>query len=166
MKRTQLVTALLGALVAAPLWAHHMAEGIISDELWAQIDTNLTESGSLHIEFDPDNPGNLMELDVDDDTGRAIVVSTGIIEFTDDVDSVEAAAIIASDFQPVFEDTIHGMGGIPSGLTDFDTTLVDDDGDGSIEYAVIEIAEPIGQGNSQDLPTEPPSAPPGQRAGG
>ena len=165
MKRLFITFALFGVIFSANLWAHHAAEGIISDEIWDNIDQNLIDADSPHIDFDPDNPGNLMDMDVDD-TGRAVVVTTGIVEFTTDLNSEDAAEIIDTEFQDVFDQTMSSMSGIPTGMTDFEYGLVDDDGDGYIDYAVVTIEEPIGTGNSQGIPTETPSTPPGNRAGG
>lgn len=164
MKPTPLATALLGALVAAPLWAHHAAEGIISDDIWLIIDQNLVEADSEHLDFDPDNPGNTMDLDVDE-TGRAGIASTGIVEFTDDFTAAEATFIMDTEFAEVFDTTIRGVGGIPTGMTDLEYELVVDQ-DGIVQYANVYLFEPIGQGNSQDLPTTPAPEPPGKRAGG
>ena len=107
---------LLGSLCAPVLWAHHAAEGIISDDIWNMIDDNLLEADSPHIYFDPANPGNLMELDVDDETNRAVIVSTGIIEFTDDVLMDDAAGFIETEFSPVFDTTMSDMNSIPTGM--------------------------------------------------
>ena len=158
---------LLGSLCAPVLWAHHAAEGIISDDIWNMIDDNLLEADSPHIDFDPDNPGNLMELDVDDETNRAVIVSTGIIEFTDDVLMDDAAGIIETEFSPVFDTTMSDMNSIPTGMMGYVVeAIVDEGGDGIADYAVITISEPIGQGNSQDLPPDDLSSPPGKRSGG
>lgn len=167
MRRFSIGIALLGTVLVTPLLAHHMAEGIISDDIWNRIDYNLVEANSPHIDFDPDNPGNLMELDVDDETNRAVIVSTGIIEFTDDVLMADAADIIETEFSPVFDTTMSDMNSIPTGMMDYVVeAIVDQGGDGIADYAIITISEPIGQGNSQDLPPDDLSSPPGKRSGG
>lgn len=167
MKRNVLGMTLLGCIFSAGLWAHHAAEGIISDDIWNMIDQNLIDADSPHLDFDPDNPGNLMELDVDDETNRAVIVSTGVIEFTSDVDSVEAKDIIDTEFADIFDQTMADLNRLPTGVMGYEVVeLVDDDNDGYIEYAEISVTEPIGQGNSQDIPTDDLSSPPGNRAGG
>lgn len=167
MKRIVLSMTLLGIVFSAGLWAHHAAEGIISDDIWNTIDQNLIEADSPHLDFDPDNPGNLMELDIGDETNRAVIVSTGIIEFTSDVDSIEASDIIDTEFADIFAQTMADLNRIPTGVMGYEVVeLVDDDNDGYIEYAEISVTEPIGQGNSQDIPSEDSSSVPGNRAGG
>jgi hypothetical protein len=54
-------------LMAAPLMAHHAAEGIVSDDIWQSIDENLTDSNSPHQD---------MELDLDSMMTNDVVVST------------------------------------------------------------------------------------------
>ena len=44
MKRIIMGTTLLGLAFSAGLWAHHAAEGIVSDEIWEMIDQNLIDA--------------------------------------------------------------------------------------------------------------------------
>lgn len=166
MKRIIQGMAILGVMTTTALWAHHAAEGIISDDIWQMIDDNLTEADSPHLDFDPDNPGNLnMDLDVNAD-GRAGIASTAIINFVTEnpINTVEANLIMQDEFAGVFDDAISAIGGIPAGTTELDYDLVVGQ-DNIVDYAVVYLFEPIGQGNSQILPTTPVAPPPGQRSG-
>lgn len=177
MKRIIQGMAILGVISTTALWAHHAAEGIISDDIWYMIDQNLTVADSPHLDFDPDNPGSLnMDMDVNAD-GRAGIASVAVIDFVPDSANAttsetetkitvdEANYIMETEFAGVFEDTIRDMGGIPTGMTDLDYSLIVDQ-DGYVEYAEVYLFEPLGQGDSQVLPTTPTPQPPGKRAGG
>jgi hypothetical protein len=72
-------------LVAAPVLAHHAAEGIVSDEIWQSIDDNLSTSPSPHQD---------MELDLDSMMTDDVLVSTMRVP-NDQVD--EALEIIAEE---------------------------------------------------------------------
>jgi len=167
MKRIMIGITLLGVMFTASLWAHHAAEGIVADDIWNMIDQNLEEADSPHLDIDLTDPGNL-NMDVDTSTGRAFIVSTVRVDFIDDnVDSVEAMEIIDSEFEDAFVTTVSDMSQIPSGTLGYTVDALVDDSDpidGYIDYALISIAEPIGQGESQEIPTD--SQPPGKRAGG
>lgn len=166
MKCNFLGFALLGALFPAAAWSHHAAKGIVADEIWSMIDQNLQDADSPHLDIDLSDPGNLnMTIETSDD--GLFIVSTVNVDFLDDANSQQALDIINTEFADAFDTTISGMGQIPSGTIGCDVlALVDDDQDGYVEYAVISIAEPIGRGASQDIPTDTPSLPPGNGAGG
>lgn len=168
MKRIHLGIPLLGIVISAGLWAHHAAEGIVADDIWNMIDAKLEAAESPHLDIDLDDPGNLaMDADVDPDSNRAVIVTTVNVDFLTDADSVEAAEIIADEFEIAFSAAVSEMSQIPSGTLGYEVeALVDDDFDGYIEYAIITIMEPIGQGNSQDVPVEAQPLAPGKRAGG
>lgn len=165
MKQTFLVLVLLGVVFSPNLWAHHAAEGIVADDIWYMIDSNL--EGSPHLDIDFTDPSNL-NMDIDTSTGRTFLVSTMRVDFIDDeVDSIEAMILIDIYFEDAFDTTVSGMGQIPSGTISYTVDALVDDSDpvdGYIDYAIISIMEPIGQGESQVIPTD--SQAPGQRAGG
>lgn len=124
MKQMITASALLAMSVLAPLYAHHAAEGIISDELWADIDSLL--DGTPHLDLD---------LDLDDTMmGRTSVVTTITVE-TEDAD--EALSAIYSN-----------LGSLSNGASTF-LVLPVDNLDGTTD---INIYEPIGSGESQVLP--------------
>ncbi len=68
MRRFSIGMTLLGAMLATPLLAHHMAEGIISPDLWENIDDRLEDSNSQHNEM-LEITGTVMDVVTDDDTG-------------------------------------------------------------------------------------------------
>ena len=74
MKGILVLLALAAVLLSGQLYAHHAAEGIISDELWSQIDTML--EGSPHLDLDFDDPGC---ADPVRGVGRSGVVHTGLL---------------------------------------------------------------------------------------
>lgn len=46
------LAALIPFFVAAPVSAHHMAEGIVSDDIYEMIDQNLETADSPHLDLD------------------------------------------------------------------------------------------------------------------
>lgn len=162
--------ALLGFAIAAPLWAHHAAEGIVSDEMWEMIDDNLQDSESPHLDIDLDDPGG-MDMNASLVSGRAFLETTYNVNFLTSEAQLNPVGAINIYFENAFVDTINEMNRIPSGTLDSETTsvsykvlaYVDEDQDGYFEFAVVSLFEPIGKGNSQ---TEVPEPAPGKRAGG
>ena len=162
--------ALLGLAIAAPLLAHHAAEGIVSDDIWLSIDDNL--DGSLHLELDFDDPGG-MGMDASMAGGRAFLETTYNVNFLSEDAQLDPFYAIDTYFEEAFVSTMDEMNRIPSGTQDSERSTVyyevvayvDEDQDGYFEYAVVVLFEPIGQGNSQtDDPEPAPGA--GKRAGG
>jgi hypothetical protein len=74
--KTNLGMALLGAMLAAPVWAHHAAEGIISDDMWAEIDDRLTDMDSPHLDISFDEMLASMYVDEAADGGQLLLVSS------------------------------------------------------------------------------------------
>jgi len=50
-KHLALIATLIPFFVAAPVSAHHMAEGIVADDIYAMIDENLADSPHLLVEL-------------------------------------------------------------------------------------------------------------------
>lgn len=114
------VVMLLLVVLAAPVAAHHAAEGIISEDLYDQIEESL--EGTPHLDMDLSVVG----------TDTDMMVVTTVTVPTEDVD--EVVEIIA--------DEMTGEGSMME--SSIDITL-DIDGD----MATVTIFEDIGAGESQ-----------------
>jgi hypothetical protein len=76
MKRLFAMTsALVALIVAAPLFAHHMAEGIVDDDTYAMIDERLLEADSPHLSLDLSTI-----MDDANETATAMVVTITVEE--------------------------------------------------------------------------------------
>ena len=143
MKRLIMVCVmLLGMLFISTSWSHHAAEGIVSDDIWTMVDTLL--EGSPHLDIDLTAIQDSM--DVTTELGYPTLVSSAVVE-TDLLD----------EYMAFVDSVVLASSGFPSGQTSSetaDTLVIDilDLGDGT---TLISIYEPIGFGNSQDVPTDP-----------
>lgn len=177
MKRSILFLTLLALLLPASVFAHHAAEGIVSDAIWAMIDDNL--EGSPHLDLDFDDPGcsadmySCMGTDVQPIDGRLYLVTTVEVELLSQEARQDPATYIESSFEQAFVDAIEAIRQIPSGTLGDDTDRVfydpdyfDTDNDGSYEYAIVDLYEPIGSGHSSESITQPDTPQPGNRKGG
>lgn len=93
--RVLLGVAFVGVLLTASAWAHHAAEGIISDELWSEINDRLDATDSPHlVVFD-----EMMVMSSDDQTGGGsmFLVSTMTIDDDDCDDYLDAIEEIFED---------------------------------------------------------------------
>jgi len=156
--------ALFFIVFVAPLWAHHAAEGIISDDIWQMIDDNLAEADSPHLNIDFDDVmGSMSATEID---GRAYLVTTITVTADD-------AAVYIDELTDVVNELVYGYvesdeAQVPDGILNngnsstFEYEVVVNEQDP--EYVDIILYEPIGQGNSQTVPSA--DAAPGQRAGG
>lgn len=162
--------ALLGFAIAAPLLAHHAAEGIVSDDIWLSIDENL--AGSPHLEIDFDDPGG-MGMDASMAGGRVFLETTYNVYFVSLDAQSDPVYAINTYFDEAFVSAMDEMNRVPSGTQDSDTSSVyyevvawvNEDKDEYFEYAVVVLFEPIGKGNSQTNDPEPAPGN-GKRAGG
>ena len=84
MKRLMILSLMfLGIFFVAPVWSHHMAEGIVSDEVWLRVDEQLESSNSLHnINMESVLDSMTMELDPNGNE----VLSSEYTVLTEDVD--------------------------------------------------------------------------------
>ena len=145
------------AAFAGPLWAHHAAEGIISDDVWQMIDENLQEVDSPHLNIDFDD---VMASMGSAEEGGRVFLTTTITVMEEDADTyvylieeaVDAALAEAVDTQ-MAPDGIVGTGNSNA----FDVEIVPRDDDSG--YVDIVLYELLGQGASQ---TVEPAAPPPQ----
>jgi hypothetical protein len=109
-------------LAAAPVAAHHMAEGIISDDIYEMIDENL--EGSPHLELDLTTIG----------TGSATMSVVTVTVLETDLDEVLA----------IIGDALVGQGMQRESSLDVDISATGPD-----DLVTIIIMENIGQGESQ-----------------
>lgn len=146
MKRLLTVTAFVaGMALSAPAWSHHMAEGIISDELWVQINDNLiaADAGHLYVPL-PTWLDSLGSMD-NPESGRPELVSY-IEVLEEDVSTYETAIIEAMDEVESRAPSGNTSSGTAS-LLSYDIIEPEEEGD----LWVIAIYEPVGGGQSQDL---------------
>lgn len=142
--------ALLGAVFAVPAWTHHMAEGIISDDVWERIDDQLGETPHLEIDF-----GNIMgsmRIDEASEGGSMLLQSSITVDdeyFLDYWNEVNIAL-----------DEIHVINGEPAGkhndssmplLIDVDDCL---NPETIVDECEIMLLEPIGSIGWTDDPRE------------
>lgn len=193
MKRIIIGTTLLGMAFSAGLWAHHGAAGIISDELWNQIDENISDQHNemlddmdttMTVVTDPGgSPSTLSTMESQDgDGGNNVFLETartyafdesvdpnGYDDLVEDV--IELYVLPQAEELGRFSSTavVDTQGDIDSRLLYVTYELVDLDlvKDGTVDGAIIYTYEPIGKGNSQVAPDES-SEPPqnGNRSGG
>ena len=155
--------ALFFIVFVAPLWAHHAAEGIISDDIWAMIDENLQDADSPHLNIDFDDVMGSMRTGSSED-GVLSLFTTATVDVQASPDVI---ATIEETINELIETEAAG-GELPKGLTSAGMSsgfyfIVEEDVDG---YVQITLVEPIGQGESQDDMLDPPADPPGNRSGG
>ena len=135
----------LGMFFTVQVWAHHAAEGIVSDEIWETVDAVLS-----------DTPHGSLDLDA--------IQASMVVSDTPGYTSMESSLVVDTVDADVVTAAIMGVvvttNGIPSGNTTSETAdllevVAVDNGDGT---TTIFIFEPIGMGNSQVVPvdSEPP----------
>ena len=193
MNRIFIIFALFGVIFSANLWAHHAAEGIVSDEIWEQVDSNISDQHnemldvldtSMEVVTDPAMPASTESTMESQNSGgnNVFLLTTRTYEFTD--------SVLESEYETTIEEVIDqyvvpqaeilgrfpsleiidAKGDIDSRLLYVTYELVDLDGlkDGSIDGAIIYTYEPIGKGSdgSQVPPDDSDEPPQGNRAGG
>ncbi len=123
MKNFLMGSAILCAVFfAIPVWSHHAAEGIVTDEIWQMVDELLGDADSPHLNLDFD------------DMGMPLLV-TSFEVYTEDVDYYVSAVTVGLDDLQRGESTIFMVTEeIEAGVTE------------------IRIYEPIGSGRSQAIP--------------
>lgn len=151
MKRHIIYTLMfLGVMFTAPVWSHHPAEGIVSDDIWQMVNDNLEAVGSPHLTIDLsdimdsmgtiDVPSSGNDCSGDADCGGRVLLVTSII-------------VEPTDFQ-IYMDAIEDViiNRLPAGNTTSETAYTLDVStevliDGRI---MISVFEPVGSGESQD----------------
>lgn len=141
MKRLLAVSAVfLGLFLVAPAWAHHPAEGIVTDDIWQMINDMLIEANSPHLDIDFDEVMGSMAV-AEDNTGRPLL-ETSIVVLTEDVD----------EFLLIIDPVVAEFNRIPGGNTKSGTaatmTVETENLGGGLTQ--IYLYEPIGSGQSQD----------------
>ena len=72
-KHLALIATLMPFFVAAPVFAHHMAEGIVADDLYATIDENLADSPHLLLDLTTTATMTIIEVTVEADDVATVV---------------------------------------------------------------------------------------------
>jgi hypothetical protein len=145
MKRLfAMIAAVVALVVAAPLAAHHAAEGIVSDEIYAKITQLLEDADSPHLDLDLTDI-----MDPDDGTvmGTAITLTVTGPLTADELDAIleEIQSIVdaATDLP------LPGQGGQVGSADNFPAVeiIVDDEGPGPTTIT-IEITGTAGEGRA------------------
>jgi len=177
MKRLFMTFALLGVIFSTNLWAHHMAEGIISAELWDQIDDAIADTP--HNEM-LDSSGSTMLIEEDEDSGVVYLVTDVPYVYDEDSEDFDSAEDALEDLMDAYVvPETDEMNRMPTGTviseeddidsrTTYVTYSVVYDDDGEFVSATITTYEPIGNMRRTEEGVEDPVATtvPGKRAGG
>jgi hypothetical protein len=121
-KSLAFVAALIPFCVAGPLAAHHMAEGIVADDIYEMITTNLEDADSPHLDLNLTTSGDM-----------AIVTVT--------VPEDDVSVVLTS-----ISDALTGQGEQVNSSIEIDISEPDADG-----MVTITVTEDLGQGESQML---------------
>lgn len=153
MKQLMILSLMfLGILFIAPTWAHHPAQGIVSDDIWQMIDGLLEDADSPHLTIDFDDvmdsmgvanvPGGGDNCSGNDGCGGRLLLVTSIVVPTAYVD----------DYMIYIDFAVADWNRVPSGNTGSGTALTLEVVIEDLEGDLTEIAmyEPIGSGESQD----------------
>jgi hypothetical protein len=167
--RTLLGMTLVGVMLTTPAWAHHAAEGIISDEMWEDINDRLVAAESPHLVIFEDIMGS-MRIDEADEGGSMFLVSSITV---DEADCDYYVGVIQGVLDDVELDWTHDPNGDTNGAysnTFMPVLYEDENGDSCIcedDECTIALWEPIGSiGWSDDADEiyDPPEAPgPGKK---
>lgn len=136
MKRQGMITAAaVAACMAVPVAAHHMAEGIVADDLYDAISDYLEGTPHEDIEFEV----------TDDDMGGALTAVVTVTVPADEVDEMEALIDDTMDTVVGDEEVLGAQGEMIEGSISVEYSEVADNGD-----VTITITEHLGVGESQD----------------
>ena len=137
--------ALFFIVFVAPAWAHHAAEGIVSDEVWNMIDEQLEAVESPHLDIDFEDIMGSMRVGSDPDSGSMLLITS--VEGTEE-EILAYEEILISALEDLPEDSK-----IPSGVDSsgnfgslFWGTMVLEDGVTWVLYLI----EPIGASNAAE----------------
>ena len=143
MKRLMILSLMfLGIFFIAPVWSHHMAEGIISDDIWQMVDQQLEESNSLH-NITIDQVMDSMAV-TNDDSGNVVLVTSYMVETSALDEYMEAFDIVLDGFNGISSGSSNRNSGRDSAL-DIEVDQLDNG------MTVITIYEPVGSGESQEV---------------
>ena len=121
-KHLALIATLIPFFVAAPVSAHHMAEGIVADDIYQMIDDNLVLADSPHLELD-----------------LTTTMTTTTVEVT--VEAEDVATVVG-----IIAEALDGQGTQVESSLDVEISEPDDAG-----LVTITIEESMGRGQSQVL---------------
>jgi hypothetical protein len=151
--------ALFFAIFVVPVWAHHAAEGIVSDEIWAMIDGNLEAVDSPHLDLTLDDIMNSVMESMDvgacpADSNGDMCLSTELDIYTFETEAYqEAIDMLYIDLA----DSQSTINQIPSGQTTGQRAAL-------LEYEIVDnlddtstviFYEPVGSGVI-DIDSDPP----------
>jgi hypothetical protein len=153
--------ALFFVVFVAPVWAHHAAEGIVSDEIWLMIDQNLEDAESPHLDMTLDDMMNAVMGSMDvgacpEGSNADMCLTTELVIYTFEADAYQEA------IDMLYEDLANpqsAVNQIPSGQTTGERAAV-------LDYAIVDnlddtstviFYEPIGSG-VEDIDSDPPKS--------
>lgn len=178
MKRLIIGMTALGMVFSAGLWAHHAAEGIVSDEIWTMIDLNLQDAESPHLEnFELVTTDTMTGAEIYyDDDGEMYLLTVSQLYYPTLLTEDQWKQYVLDYIDEVVIPSLDDVNQIPSGTLNEDTStviidwrLIDSDipPDDLTDYAEILIYEPLDNGSSQmSAGTAPTAAATGARAKG
>lgn len=87
MKKYVLCTALASLLTATPVFAHHNAEGIIDDDVYASIDEMVSATPHAELEL-TDMGGDTTEISISTSSVRALenMIDDGLLDYAAQLD--------------------------------------------------------------------------------
>ena len=90
MKKLMILGMMFSAvLLVTPAWSHHPAEGIVSDEIWAMVDSMLVEADSPHLDINFE--------DIQSSMGSSTQVSSVVVDTGEVQDFIDAINIAFED---------------------------------------------------------------------
>ena len=90
MKKLMILGMMFSAvLLVTPAWSHHPAEGIVSDEIWAMVDSMLVEADSPHLDINFE--------DIQSSMGSSTQVSSVVVDTGEVQDFIDAINIAFDD---------------------------------------------------------------------
>ena len=119
-KSLAFVAALIPFCVAGPLSAHHAAEGIVADDIYEMITTNLEDSDSPHLDLDLTTIGDMATVTVT-------------------VPAEDVAEVLT-----IISDALTGQGEQVTSSIEVEISAADAD-----DLVTITVTEDLGQGESQ-----------------
>ena len=103
MKKVMGIIAVCMALTAAPLWAHHAAEGMVDEEVYEMIDTMTADTPHADMVLAEDPETGMWEMTISTPSLRSMetLIDDGLLTYIDMLDDVESAILEFNDDRSV-----------------------------------------------------------------
>jgi len=95
MKKAISVIAICMALVSTPLWAHHAAEGMVDEEVYAMIDLMIADTPHADMVLAEDSETGMWEMTITTPSLRSLetLIDDGLLTYIDMLDNVTSATV-------------------------------------------------------------------------